>query len=105
MSVSKMIGNNLRAIRLQHNLTQKQVAKYLGVSFQQLQKYETGKNQVSSSRLMQFHEIYGVPYDVFFQDTVECPSDEDILKRLKRVKDPVLRFKIVNVINILMTSA
>jgi transcriptional regulator with XRE-family HTH domain len=46
------IGLRVRATRLQHGISQIALAKQLGVSFQQVQKYEKGVNKVAASRLM-----------------------------------------------------
>jgi transcriptional regulator with XRE-family HTH domain len=52
------IGNRLRAIRLARKLSQDHVAEALGVSFQQVQKYEKGTNRLSVGRLVQFCELF-----------------------------------------------
>src|SRR3954462_3596227 len=45
------IGTRLRIARIHLNLSQQEVAKALGISFQQLQKYENGSNRIAASRL------------------------------------------------------
>lgn len=60
------IGTNLRALREMKGETQKALAYRLGVTFQQLQKYERGQNRLSAERLHQLHEHFKVPYDYFF---------------------------------------
>lgn len=51
-SIDRGIGQRLRAFRLQRKLSQSEVGEALGVTFQQIQKYENGKNRVSGSRLV-----------------------------------------------------
>jgi transcriptional regulator with XRE-family HTH domain len=51
------IGNRLRALRMDRELSQDKVADALKVSFQQVQKYEKGTNRLSVGRLLQFCEI------------------------------------------------
>lgn len=45
------VGRRIRRRRMQHKMTQSELAKKLGISFQQVQKYETAKNRISISRL------------------------------------------------------
>ena len=47
------VGANIRAIRLTRGLTQQALGALCGVKFQQIQKYETGMNRVSASRIVQ----------------------------------------------------
>lgn len=55
------IGFRIRKIRQDKRLSQGEVATSLGITYQQLQKYELGKNKISASRLSQIAEILGVP--------------------------------------------
>jgi transcriptional regulator with XRE-family HTH domain len=58
-------------IRLQRNLigmSQEKLAEGLGVTFQQVQKYEKGTNRVGASRLQRISEVLGVPISFFFTD-------------------------------------
>ena len=61
------IGRRLRQARLAENLTQDGLAQRLGISFQQVQKYENGANRVSSSRLWAIGNALGVPVTYFFE--------------------------------------
>ncbi|MEA2879880.1 MAG: hypothetical protein QOF14_5076 [Hyphomicrobiales bacterium] len=60
------IGARIRARRLARKMTQIALADALGITFQQLQKYETGKNRVSAGRLQQLAEVFGVPVNALF---------------------------------------
>jgi len=61
------IGRRLRQARLSENLTQDGLAQRLGISFQQVQKYENGSNRVSSSRLWAIGNALGLPITYFFE--------------------------------------
>ena len=61
-----IIGNRIRQARLSQNLTQSDLAERLGLSFQQVQKYETGSNRISSSRLWLLAKILNLPITFFF---------------------------------------
>jgi transcriptional regulator with XRE-family HTH domain len=60
------LGRRIRARRLECGLSQTQLGKMLGVSFQQVQKYEVGSNNVSSGRLGQISDILAVPITFFY---------------------------------------
>ena len=59
-TIDVAIGARIRSLRLHQGLTQETLAGELGISFQQIQKYEQGKNQVNPTRLLQFASIFGV---------------------------------------------
>ena len=60
------VGERVRITRLAARLSQTALADAVGVSFQQVQKYEKGTNRISASRLFQFAEILGVDVAHFF---------------------------------------
>ena len=61
------VGKRIRQRRLLLNTTQQQVSDQVGVKFQQMQKYETGKNRVSASRLWDIANVLDVPISFFFE--------------------------------------
>ena len=61
------VGQRIRQRRVLLNKTQQQVSNQVGVKFQQMQKYETGKNRVSASRLWQIAKVLNVPVSFFFE--------------------------------------
>ena len=69
------IGQKIRALRLDRGLSQKQVAAKLGVSFQQLQKYERGANRVSAGRLQRVADALGVSVTFFYAAVGSSKSD------------------------------
>ena len=62
------VGGRVRTRRLLIGMNQETLAKALGLTFQQVQKYEGGATRVSASRLSQIAEILGVPIAYFFSD-------------------------------------
>lgn len=60
------IGNIIRCLRLSNNLPQKDIAKILEVSIQQLHKYEIGQNRISCASLLLLAEYFKVPLTYFF---------------------------------------
>lgn len=65
--VDVFVGQRLRELRMLAGLSQSDVASALGLTFQQLQKYERGFNRVSSSRLFKLGQFFRVPVSVFFE--------------------------------------
>jgi transcriptional regulator with XRE-family HTH domain len=63
------VGRKVRALRLEKDLSQEKLGEALGLTFQQVQKYEKGTNRISAGRLQRIAEILGVPPSVFFADT------------------------------------
>jgi transcriptional regulator with XRE-family HTH domain len=62
------VGARIRIRRLLIGMNQETLAKALGLTFQQVQKYEGGANRVSASRLSQIADVLGVPIAYFFSD-------------------------------------
>lgn len=81
--VDAIVGRTIRVHRLQQHLSQSALGRTIGVSFQQIQKYENGTNRVGASRLVQIAQALHVPLDMFFQRV-----DSPVAKR-DGVEDPV----------------
>ncbi len=60
------VGKRIRHRRWMVGMTQQQLAEHVGIKFQQIQKYETGMNRVSASRLWDIAETLSVPVSFFF---------------------------------------
>jgi len=60
-TVDVMIGRNVRVWRMRKGLTQEQLANRLGITFQQVQKYEAGANRIGTGRLVKIAGILGMP--------------------------------------------
>ncbi|MCA1452811.1 helix-turn-helix transcriptional regulator [Bradyrhizobium sp. BRP22] len=61
--VDAYIGGKIRGYRNQHKMSQEELGLQLGVTFQQVQKYEKGTNRLSGSRLQQLAQIFGCTVD------------------------------------------
>ena len=68
------VGSRIRIRRLLIGMNQETLAKALGLTFQQVQKYEGGANRVSASRLSQIADVLGVPISYFFSD-IDAAAD------------------------------
>jgi transcriptional regulator with XRE-family HTH domain len=61
------VGKRIRHRRWLLGMTQQQLAEQVGIKFQQIQKYETGANRVSASRLYDIADTLGVAVSFFFE--------------------------------------
>ena len=66
--MGKRMGAQIKKARLDAGLTQEKLAELLGVTFQQIQKYERGTNRLGASRLWDAANILEVPVGFFFDD-------------------------------------
>ena len=66
-SIDLHVGKRLRRRRRLLGMTQQQLADKVGIKFQQIQKYETGMNRVSASRLWDIADAMGVTIAFFFE--------------------------------------
>ncbi|WP_171235459.1 helix-turn-helix domain-containing protein [Ruegeria sp. HKCCA6837] len=72
------VGKRVRHRRWLIGMTQQQLAQQVGIKFQQIQKYETGANRISASRLWDIAEALEVPVSFFFEGLEETQkSDSD----------------------------
>ena len=62
------VGNRLRLRRTLLGLSQEKLGNEVGLTFQQIQKYERGANRIGASRLYQFSQLLDVPVSYFFED-------------------------------------
>lgn len=62
------VGARIRARRALLGMSQKDLGAKVGLTFQQIQKYERGSNRIGSGRLYEFSKILGVPISYFFDD-------------------------------------
>ncbi|WP_119272312.1 helix-turn-helix domain-containing protein [Taklimakanibacter deserti] len=69
--VDRHVGNRVRMRRLLVGMSQEKLGELLGITFQQVQKYEKGSNRVSASRLYQIARVLGVPVQFFYDELKE----------------------------------
>src|SRR5471032_1385393 len=116
--IDKHVGSRVRMRRMMLSMSQEKLGGALGITFQQVQKYEKGTNRIGASRLQQISHIMQVPVAFFFEGAPRVPgvpagADEapspayvsDFLttsdglaltKAFMRIKDTKLRRCIVN---------
>ena len=70
------VGGRVRLRRTLLGLSQEKLGEAVGLTFQQIQKYERGANRIGASRLFEFSRILDVPVSFFFDDMPEVMSSE-----------------------------
>ena len=69
------VGSRIRMRRQLISMSQEKLGELLGITFQQVQKYEKGSNRISASRLFFAAKILGVPVQAFFEDLPSTEGD------------------------------
>lgn len=109
------VGSRIRMRRNMLGFSQEKLGEQLGITFQQIQKYEKGTNRVGASRLQAISEILDVPVSYFFEEAPGtrvvdgfgesensfmdfCSSNEGIqlMRAFTNIKDPKVRRKIID---------
>lgn len=65
--IDKHVGSRVRMRRMMVGMSQEKLGESLGITFQQIQKYEKGTNRIGASRLQQISIVLGVPVAFFFE--------------------------------------
>jgi len=118
--VDKHVGSRVRVRRMMLAMSQEKLAAGLGLTFQQVQKYESGTNRISASRLQHISHLPGIPVPFFFEGAPQLPGQPEgigevpspayvseflattdglaLTKAFMRVKAPRLRRRIVELV-------
>ncbi len=83
------VGARVRLRRTLFGMTQTDLGDELGLTFQQVQKYEKGTNRISSSRLYELSRVFDVPVEHFFENMSSEVAAGSPAKRRGRAKEPV----------------
>ena len=75
--VDRYVGQRIRVLRTERGLSQSELASAIHITYQQLQKYESGRNRVSASRLYSIACIFEVNVSYFFDkfDTIGMAAE------------------------------
>lgn len=124
------VGSRVRMRRMLIGMSQEKLGEQLGLTFQQVQKYEKGSNRVSASRLFQMGRILGVAVQYFFEelplasasalpemgfaesageplimDFLTSSEGLQLNKAFTQIKDPSVRRKVVELVRTLAGDA
>ena len=116
-AVDVHVGRRIRAARLAAGLSQERLGNELGVTFQQVQKYEKGSNRVGASRLSDAAKVLAVPVSFFFEnddgsgkprttndgllavtEALSTPEGIRIARALARISDPNMRRRLADLL-------
>jgi transcriptional regulator with XRE-family HTH domain len=121
--IDRHVGSRVRMQRMLAGVSQEKLGEALGLTFQQVQKYEKGTNRISASRLQQIAKMLGVPVAFFFEgapageatgsgfaDTASTTYIADFLstsegvqlsKAFVRIKNPRVRRRVIDLVEAL----
>jgi transcriptional regulator with XRE-family HTH domain len=126
--VDQHVGSRVRLRRMLLGMSQERLGESIGITFQQVQKYEKGVNRIGASRLLQISEILDVPVEFFFEEAphidgrrapgmAEADSETFILEFLNsreglelnrafaKIADPKVRQRVVNLVRSLSATS
>lgn len=100
------VGRKLKQIRTLRRFSQTDVATRLGLSFQQIQKYEIGSNRIAASRLFELAQIFDVSPAYFFDGLYDNATSDmerrdtgmEIVNALASIQDETVKTRIVTFI-------
>jgi transcriptional regulator with XRE-family HTH domain len=118
--VDMHVGQRVRLARISVGLSQEKLGDAVGITFQQIQKYEKGTNRISASRLFQFSEVLGVDIPFFFKGVEHAGGrnglapalgaefdrvDVELLRSLAAIQDPAVKRKLLALVNTLSLTS
>jgi transcriptional regulator with XRE-family HTH domain len=112
------VGSRVRLRRMMLGMSQEKLGEALGITFQQIQKYEKGTNRIGASRLQHIASVLTVPVSFFFEDAPGTPAEAGLAensrdyvvdflsssegvqlnKAFVRIKDAKLRRRIIDLV-------
>jgi transcriptional regulator with XRE-family HTH domain len=86
--IDKHVGSRVRMRRMMLGMSQEKLGDALGLTFQQVQKYEKGTNRIGASRLQQISEILQVPVSFFFEGVPAAPGASEAAPGMAEAPSP-----------------
>src|SRR3954447_25528658 len=123
--VDRHVGSRVRMRRMLIGMSQEKLGAALGITFQQIQKYEKGTNRIGASRLHQIARVLGVPIEFFYEGApqiegatgmAESPSPAyvadflstaeglDLMKAFMGIKERRIRRRLVDLVRVLASD-
>jgi transcriptional regulator with XRE-family HTH domain len=124
--IDKHVGSRVRMRRRMLAMSQAKLGDALGVSFQQVQKYESGANRIGASRLQHISHILQAPVSFFFEEAtpeasatrrsdvlpsaqmdefVSSPEGLRLIEAFMRIKSSAMRREIVRIVQVIPSDA
>ena len=120
-SIDKHVAGRVRMCRMMVGMSQEKLGNALGLTFQQVQKYEKGVNRIGAGRLQHMSHILQVPVPYFFEGAPQLPGQSSgigklpspaylsdflasadglaLTKAFMQIKEPLLRRRIVKLVD------
>ncbi|HRP09928.1 MAG TPA: helix-turn-helix transcriptional regulator [Terricaulis sp.] len=89
-AVDRKLGQRVRSRRLEIGMSQEKLAELLGVTFQQVQKYEKGVNRIAASRLFDISAALDVPIARFFENIAAVRGGAGVAESRREFVDDAL---------------
>ena len=120
--VDRHVGSRVRMRRMLVGMSQEKLGEALGITFQQIQKYEKGTNRIGASRLHQIAQVLSVPIDFLYEgapqsegaaglaesasppyvaDFLTTTEGLELMKAFVAIKDTRVRRRIVDLVRVL----
>jgi transcriptional regulator with XRE-family HTH domain len=116
--VDAQVGNRVRLRRMLIGMSQEKLGDFLGLTFQQIQKYEKGVNRIGAGRLFNIARVLGVPITYFYEDTSDdaasgfaeasatppaieflaSPEGLQLSLAFMRIKEPKVRKRVIELV-------
>lgn len=120
--IDQQVGRQIRSRRRHLRVSQTELGQALGLSFQQVQKYERGANRISASKLLETARFLQVPIAYFFEGLeisndevaphptdlarfLDLPDRGDLARDFSRIKSPLVRRRLVELVKALVENA
>ena len=116
-AIDKHVGRRVRMRRMLIGMTQEKLGEALGLTFQQVQKYEKGTNRIGASRLHQIGSILGVPVEFFYEgapalggksaselpasygsEFLSTPEGVQLMKAFTRIRNERIRRRVIDLL-------
>ena len=95
-AADKHVGERIRERRTMLGLSQQQLAKMIGVSYQQAHKYERGLNRISAGRLYGISQVLGIPISWFFEGLKSETVDPSMSQRQRMCLELARNFALID---------
>ena len=117
VEIDQHIGKRLRQARNFAKMSQTDLGDGVGITFQQIQKYENGSNRIGGSRLWSISQFLGLPVSYFYDGLTdsgsttsavsklfEDPENLKLIRDFVRIEDPKVKLQIRQLVNALSKS-
>jgi transcriptional regulator with XRE-family HTH domain len=95
-SADRHVGARIRERRIMMGLSQQQLAKMIGVTYQQAHKYERGLNRISAGRLFEIAQVLGVPVAWFFEGLAGDQEAQEMSSRQRMCLELARNFALID---------